>query len=62
MEVTDAFYARAREIWGPVAADWQRTLADTFTVAELTTIAGFLAQVDDLGARHAERVRELPAR
>jgi DNA-binding MarR family transcriptional regulator len=62
VEVTDEFYARAREIWGPVAEDWQRALADTFTVAELTTIVAFLAQVDELGARHAERVRDLPAR
>jgi DNA-binding MarR family transcriptional regulator len=62
VEVTDGLYARAREIWGPVAEDWQRALADTFTVAELTTIVTFLAQVDALGARHAERVRNLPAR
>ncbi len=62
VEVTDEFYTRAREIWGPVAEDWQRALADTFTVAELATIVAFLAQVDELGARHAERVRDLPAR
>jgi DNA-binding MarR family transcriptional regulator len=62
VEVTDEFYARAREIWGPVAEEWQRALADRFTVAELATIAEFLAQVDALGARHAERVRDLASR
>ena len=56
VEVTDAFYARAGEIWGPVAADWQAALARRFTVAELATIAAFLAQVDELGQRHVERL------
>jgi DNA-binding MarR family transcriptional regulator len=59
VEVTQAFYDRARAIWGPVAADWQRAIADRFTVAELTTIVAFLTQVDELGAHHAERVRAL---
>ena len=59
VEVTQAFYDRAREIWGPIAADWQRAIADRFTVDELTTIAAFLTAVDELGARHAERVRAL---
>jgi DNA-binding MarR family transcriptional regulator len=59
VEVTQAFYDRAREIWGPVAADWQRALAERFTVGDLRTIAAFLAEVDELGARHAERVRAL---
>lgn len=59
VEVTDAFYARAREIWGPVAEEWQRVLADAFSRAELTAIGAFLAQVDALGERHSERVRAL---
>jgi DNA-binding MarR family transcriptional regulator len=62
VEVTGEFYERARAIWGPVAEDWMRVMADRFTVAELTTVAEFLAQVDDVGARHAERVRDLPSR
>jgi DNA-binding MarR family transcriptional regulator len=62
VEVTPAFYERAAEIWGPVAAEWQRDLADRFTAAELATIADFLRRVDALGARHAERVRAIPAR
>jgi DNA-binding MarR family transcriptional regulator len=59
VEVTPAFYDAAREIWGPIAADWQRAIADRFTVAELTTIVAFLTEVDELGIRHAERVRAL---
>ena len=56
VEVTDAFYARAADIWGPVAAEWQATLAERFTTAELATIAAFLAQVEELGERHAARL------
>lgn len=57
VEVTPAFYARAEEIWGPVAADWERRLADRFTADQLVTIAGFLDQATDLAARHSERLR-----
>jgi len=56
VEVTDAFYARAGEIWGPVAAEWQAAMADRFSAAELATIAAFLEQVDELGQRHAARL------
>jgi DNA-binding MarR family transcriptional regulator len=59
VEVTPAFYDRAGEIWGPIAADWQQAIADRFSVAELTTIVAFLRQVDALGERHAQRVRAL---
>ena len=59
VEVTQTFYDRAREIWGPVAAEWQQAIGDRFTVDELRTIAAFLTEVDELGARHAERVRAL---
>ena len=58
VEVTDAFYARAGAIWGPVAADWQAALAKRFSAAELATIAAFLAQVEELGERHAARLAE----
>ena len=58
VEVTDAFYARAGAIWGPVAADWQASLAKRFSAAELATIAAFLAQVEELGERHAARLAE----
>ena len=56
VEVTDEFYARAGEIWGPVAAEWQATMADRFSAAELATIVAFLEQVDELGQRHAARL------
>jgi DNA-binding MarR family transcriptional regulator len=56
VEVTEGFSTRAGEIWGPVAADWQAALAERFSAAELTTIAAFLTQVDELGERHAARL------
>ena len=57
VEVTPAFYERAAEIWGPVAKDWQDSLADRFTAAELETIGSFLDHVGEMTARHAERIR-----
>ena len=62
VEVTPAFYERAREIWGPVAKDWQGSLAGRFSAAELETIGSFLQLVGEMTARHAERVRGLKAR
>ena len=56
IEVTPAFYARADEIWGPAAADWQRMLGDRFSDAELATIVAFLTQAGELAERHAERL------
>ena len=56
IEVTPAFYARADEIWGPAAADWQRMLGDRFSEAELATIVAFLTQAGELAERHAERL------
>jgi DNA-binding MarR family transcriptional regulator len=56
VEVTDAFYARAGAIWGPVAAEWQEALAERFSTDELATIVAFLTQVDELGERHAARL------
>ena len=44
VEVTPEFYARAREIWGPVAADWQRSISRRFSAEELAVIAAFLEQ------------------
>ena len=56
VEVTPAFYERAGEIWGPIAAEWQQAIADRFTVDQLETIAAFLTEVDALGERHAARL------
>jgi DNA-binding MarR family transcriptional regulator len=58
VEVTPAFYDQAGRIWGPVAADWQATLAKRFTAEELELITSFLRTTSQLGRRHLERLRE----
>jgi DNA-binding MarR family transcriptional regulator len=57
VEVTPEFYARAGEIWGPVAQDWERVLSGRFSAEQLRTISDFLEQVAELGAGHSEQVR-----
>jgi DNA-binding MarR family transcriptional regulator len=54
IEVTPEFRARAEKIWGPVAADWQRELADHFTAAELQTAIEFLELTNAIGRRHLD--------
>lgn len=54
IEVTAEFRARAEKIWGPVAADWQRGLADRFTAAELQTAIDFLELTNEIGRRHLD--------
>jgi DNA-binding MarR family transcriptional regulator len=56
VEVTPAFYDQAGRIWGPVAADWQATLAKHFTAAELATIEDFLRLSTELARTHIERL------
>jgi DNA-binding MarR family transcriptional regulator len=56
VEVTDRFYGRAREIWAPVAADWQAVLARRFAVAELDLITEFLRVSNEVTRRHLERI------
>jgi DNA-binding MarR family transcriptional regulator len=56
VEVTPAFYERAGEIWGPIAAEWQQAIADRFTIDQLETIVAFLTEVEALGERHAARL------
>jgi DNA-binding MarR family transcriptional regulator len=58
VEVTPEFYERARDIWGPMAADWQKLIAGRFTAEQLDTIAEFLDLTTDLGRRHMDRLRE----
>jgi DNA-binding MarR family transcriptional regulator len=58
VEVTPAFYARAEHIWGPLAADWQATLARRFTTTELRRIINFLRVTNDLSRRHLHRLTE----
>ncbi len=57
VEVTPLFYARAEDIWGPVAADWERELTARFSAGQLATIAEFLEEAGQLAARHSERIR-----
>ena len=35
VEVTPRFYERAEEVWGPIAADWERELGARFSAAQL---------------------------
>lgn len=56
VEVTPAFYAQAEQIWGPVAEDWQATLAKRFTVEELVRITEFLRATTEVGRRHLDRL------
>jgi DNA-binding MarR family transcriptional regulator len=59
IEVTPAFYGAAERIWGPLAADWQATLAAQFASGELELIIAFLRTAGDLGRRHLERLHEM---
>ncbi len=59
VEVTDAFYARADRIWGPLAADWHSALAARFAAKDLQRITDFLHATKDLGRRHLKRLREM---
>src|SRR6476661_2679445 len=52
IEVTPAFRDRAGDIWGPVRADWDATLAARFTVADLERIIAFLDATNAIAARH----------
>jgi DNA-binding MarR family transcriptional regulator len=56
VEVTPEFYARAGRIWGPLAAEWEASLASRFTAAELARITEFLALTNEVGKRHLERL------
>jgi DNA-binding MarR family transcriptional regulator len=56
VEVTDEFYARAGEIWGPLAADWQSALAKRFSASELDIIMDFLRATSQIGRDHLERI------
>jgi DNA-binding MarR family transcriptional regulator len=56
IEVTPAFRNRAGDIWGPVRADWDATLAARFSVAELERIIAFLEATNAIAARHVARL------
>ncbi len=56
VEVTSKFYARAERIWGPLAAEWEASLASRFTAAELSRIIEFLGLTNEVGKRHLDRL------
>jgi DNA-binding MarR family transcriptional regulator len=56
VEVTSRFRDRAGEIWGPLAGEWQATLAGRFSAADLRTITEFLAATNEIGDRHIARL------
>jgi DNA-binding MarR family transcriptional regulator len=56
IEVTDAFYARADEIWRPVAAEWRAELARRFSGEQIDLVTGFLDVTNELTRRHLERI------
>ena len=56
VEVTPRHYEEAGKVWGPLMADWQKTLASRFTADELRVITDFLRSATELGERHAERI------
>ena len=56
VEVTPEFYARAEQIWAPLAAEWEVSLASHFTAAELTRITEFLNLTNEVGKRHLDRL------
>jgi DNA-binding MarR family transcriptional regulator len=59
VEVTPKFYSRADRIWGPLAADWERSLSARFTAEQLERVIEFLRTTNEVGRRHMERVRKL---
>jgi DNA-binding MarR family transcriptional regulator len=59
VEVTPEFYSRADQIWGPLAADWERSLSGRFTAEQLERVIDFLRTTNELGRKHMERVRKL---
>src|SRR5918997_4082347 len=54
VEVTEAFYTRADEIWGPLATEFHAALADRFTTEELGRFAELLRTTSAIADRHTE--------
>jgi DNA-binding MarR family transcriptional regulator len=54
IEVTEHFYARADEVWHPVAAKWHAELTRRFTGDQLDLVAEFLDTTNELTRRHLE--------
>ncbi len=62
VEVTEDFYTRADEIWGPLATEFQAALADRFTPKELEGFAELLRTTSAIAARHTDRLRAMGQR
>lgn len=56
VEVTPQFYARAETIWAPLKHDWNETLTSRFTAKQLDAAIDFLRSINEVGARHIERL------
>jgi DNA-binding MarR family transcriptional regulator len=56
IEATDYFYARADEIWRPVAAEWHTELARRFSSHQLDLLTEFLDATNELTRRHLDRI------
>lgn len=59
VEVTPQFYESASHVWGPISADWETTLSEQFTEQQLGHALEFLRAVNQISARHLERLRAL---
>ena len=57
LEVTPEFYARAAEIWAPMAADWRAALT-RFTRTDLERLLEVLRATTEVGRRHLDRLSE----
>jgi DNA-binding MarR family transcriptional regulator len=55
LEVTPEFYARAGEIWAPMAADWRAALS-RFTRADLERLLEVLRVTTEVGRKHVDRL------
>jgi DNA-binding MarR family transcriptional regulator len=60
IEATDHFYARADELWRPVAAEWQTELARRFSADELDVITEFLDATNELTRQQVARIARSP--
>lgn len=58
IEITDHFYARADEVWHPLAVEWHAELARRFTSDQLDLITEFLDATNELTRGHVERISQ----
>jgi len=57
IEATPEFLRRAKPIWGPTAADWQRMIR-RYTAQELALMVEMMRAGNEIEARHIDRVRD----